>query len=441
MRTEEDREIREKESAAVRRTPRRCANGDVAGFRGPTRFDLAGSRRAEHTPTLEDGLLHCGATALSFCAAFCLRQGYGGQKTRDSKRGMARREPRPATARVSVGRKYLAQLFNAISLVKVKGMNDVETSIISRRALPAGADRPFMRRVFTSGQGLRAGWSLAIFLAIDAALTLAAQYSFATMPVLRDWSARQPQGVIAPLENIAFTGLELLILLVAVAVTARIEHRSFGCYGLRARGRGPALYVQGMAFGFWMASALIGLIALFGGFSVNRLAIAGLTVLSNAFLYGIGFMLVGFFEEFAFRGYMQATLGRGIGKWGAGVILSLAFGAMHLPNYGGAWVSALAAACFGMLAVYSLHRTGSLWFFIGAHSIFDWSITFLYSTPIAGLPAQVHLFDASLHGPAWLTGGHAGPAGSVMAFAVFALAGAAIRLLFPRVESAANAAN
>jgi DNA-binding Lrp family transcriptional regulator len=32
MRTEEDREIREKESGAVRRAPRRCANGEVAGF-------------------------------------------------------------------------------------------------------------------------------------------------------------------------------------------------------------------------------------------------------------------------------------------------------------------------------------------------------------------------------------------------------------------------
>ncbi len=290
-----------------------------------------------------------------------------------------------------------------------------------------------------SGRGLRPGWSLAIFLTIDAALTLGAQYGFATIPVLRDWSARQPHGVIAPLDNIAFTGLELLILLVAVAATCRIEHRSFGSLGLRATDRGPALYVQGMAFGFWMASALIGLIALFGGFSVSRFAIGGLTVLSNAFLYGIGFVLVGFFEEFAFRGYMQATLGRGIGKWRAGVLLSLAFGAIHLPNYGGAWVSALAAACFGMLAVYSLHRTGSLWFFIGAHALFDWSITFLYSAPIAELPAQVHLLDVSLHGPAWLTGGHAGPVGSIIAFAVFALAGLAIRLLFPRVESAARA--
>jgi hypothetical protein len=151
-------------------------------------------------------------------------------------------------------------------------------------------------------------------------------------------------------------------------------------------------------------------------------------------------MLVGFFEEFAFRGYLQATLGRGLGKWRAGILLSLAFGAIHLPNYGGAWVSALAAAGFGMLAVYSLHRTGSLWFFVGAHSLFDWSITFLYSAPIAGLPAQVHLLDASLHGPAWLTGGQAGPVGSIMAFGVFALAGLAIRLLFPRVESAASGA-
>ena len=292
-----------------------------------------------------------------------------------------------------------------------------------------------------SQQGLRSGWSLAIFLSIYAALTLGAQYCFAIIPVLRDWSARQPQGVISPLGNIAFTGLELLILLVSVAVTGSIEKRSFGYYGLPAAGRCPARYLQGMAFGFGMASVLIGLIALFGGYSVGGFAIGGKTILWNAFLYGIGFTLVGFFEEFSFRGYLQATLRRGIGMWPAGVILSLAFGAMHLPNYGGAWGSALAAACFGMLAVYSLYRTGSLWFFIGAHSVFDWSITFFYSTPIAGLPAQMHLLNASLHGPAWLTGGQAGPVASVMAFAVFFLAGTAVHLVFPRIESATSTIN
>ena len=301
---------------------------------------------------------------------------------------------------------------------------------------PVNTDRKFMKRIFISREGLRSGWSLALFLFIYATLTLGAQFSFAKFPVLRDWAAKQPHGVISALGQIEFTGLELLILLVAVGVTSKVEKRSFKYYGLSTAGRDYLRFLQGMAFGFGMASILMGLIALLGGFSVSGFAISETAIFSNAFLYGVGFGLVGFFEEFAFRGYMQATLQRGIGVWPAAVILSLAFGAMHLPNLQGAWVGALVAACFGILGVFSIQRTGSLWFIIGTHTAFDWGIAFFYSAPIAGLPAQGHLLNVSLNGPMWLTGGHAGPVGSIITFAVFGLAGLAIHFCFAKIKNA-----
>jgi membrane protease YdiL (CAAX protease family) len=306
---------------------------------------------------------------------------------------------------------------------------------MSQPTLPVTIHRSFISRVFISEQGLRSGWSLALFLFIYATLTLGAQFSFATIPVLRDWAAKQPHGVVSPLGQIAFTGLELLILLISVAVTARVEKRSWRYYGLSVTGRNRIRFFQGVAFGFGMASVLMGLIALLGGFSAGGLAIRGTAILSNGILYGIGFILVGFFEEFAFRGYLQATLQRGIGMWPAAVSLSLAFGAMHLPNSGVTWVGAVVAAGFGMLGVFSLYRTGALWFIIGTHAAFDWSIAFFYSTPIAGLPAQVHLVNASLHGPEWLTGGRTGPMGSIIMLAVLAFAGVAVHFIFPRVET------
>ena len=76
-----------------------------------------------------------------------------------------------------------------------------------------------MKRIFTTAQGLRSGWVLAIFIFLYSILTLGAQFSFATIPALRAWAARQPHGVIAPVVQIEFTGLELLILVVSVAVT------------------------------------------------------------------------------------------------------------------------------------------------------------------------------------------------------------------------------
>jgi membrane protease YdiL (CAAX protease family) len=297
---------------------------------------------------------------------------------------------------------------------------------------------PLIKRLFISEQGLRPGWSLTLFLFVYATLTLATQFSFATIPALRNWSARQPHGIISPFVQIEFTGLELLLLLVSIALTGKVEKRSFRDYGLSAAGNGRRRFLQGAVFGFGMASALMGFMAVMGGYSVSGLALDGPAIFWNGLLYGAGFFLVSFFEEFAFRGFMQTTLQRGIGMWPAGVVLSLAFGAIHLPNLGGAWVGALVAFCFGMLGVFSLQRTGNLWFIIGTHATLDWSLAFFYSTPIAGQPAQGHLLQTTPGGPDWLNGGHAGPMGSVITFAVFALGAIVIHFAFPVTENKVN---
>jgi uncharacterized protein len=59
----------------------------------------------------------------------------------------------------------------------------------------------------------------------------------------------------------------------------------------------------------------------------------------------------------------------------------------------------------------------------------------LYSVPDSGLVAPGHLLNSSLHGPAWLTGGSVGPEGSVMAFAVTALAAAIFAWAYPARRS------
>jgi hypothetical protein len=293
------------------------------------------------------------------------------------------------------------------------------------------------RQIFASSEGIRPGWSLALFLTIYSALTLGTQFAFATIPALRAWSAAQPHGVITALSQIEFTGLELIILLIGVILVSRVERRTFRDYGLSQTKTAGRRFALGFIFGFGMASALVGLIALDGGYAIRGLAISGGEIASNAVLYGCGFLIVGFFEEFAFRGYMQATLQRGIGFWPAAIILSLLFGAIHLPNLKGAWFGAVVAATFGLVAAFSLKRTDTLWFIIGLHAAFDWSNTFFYSSPITGLTARGQLFNANLHGPDWLTGGAAGPVESVMALIVMMLAGVLIHLTFPAAPSPA----
>ncbi len=73
-----------------------------------------------------------------------------------------------------------------------------------------------------------------------------------------------------------------------------------------------------------------------------------------------------------------------------------------------------------MLYCVTVLRTGTIWFAIGVHTAFDFAETFLFS-PSGGLGVSGHLLDSSLHGPAWLTGGVAGPEASLNGVLVFVL--------------------
>jgi membrane protease YdiL (CAAX protease family) len=82
----------------------------------------------------------------------------------------------------------------------------------------------------------------------------------------------------------------------------------------------------------------------------------------------------------------------------------------------------LAAAFIGLFFCLTLRRTGNLWFAVGFHAAWDWGETFFYSVPDSGMTSPGHLLSSTLHGPTWLSGGGVGPEGSVLCFAVIALA-------------------
>lgn len=143
--------------------------------------------------------------------------------------------------------------------------------------------------------------------------------------------------------------------------------------------------------------------------------------LKYALLWAVAFLFAAIFEELSFRGYLQATLGSGIGFWPAALVLSLGFAVVHLGNPGEKWPGILMLFWFGMLAALTLRLTGDLWFIIGLHTSWDWAHMFLFSVPIAGMRGEPQLLNASLQGPQWLTGGRIGPDGSMFVFVVLTL--------------------
>jgi hypothetical protein len=84
-----------------------------------------------------------------------------------------------------------------------------------------------------------------------------------------------------------------------------------------------------------------------------------------------------------------------------------------------------------MIFCLTIRRTGTIWLAVGFHTTWDWAQTYFYGTADSGLFGVGRLLNSSSVGPAWLTGGGAGPEGSVVAFAVLLLFALFVHLRFP----------
>jgi len=291
-------------------------------------------------------------------------------------------------------------------------------------SFPAQPPEGLPNTIFIGPDGLRAGWSLLLY----GVFLLVIEYALEIVVVLAsgfDRNLRSPQAVTLE-ELISFASAYAAALLMA-----RLEGRPPGLYGLGVSRAFGKSFWQGVVLGLGEVSLLVGLIAVFGGYSFGSLGLHGTGLLLWAVLWAVAFVLVGLSEEFSFRGYTQYTLARGVGFWPAAVCLSLLFGAAHLRNPGEGIVGATNVAVTGLVFAFALRRTGNLWLAVGWHASFDFGETFLFSVPDSGFVFDHHLSNAVLHGPTWLTGGTVGPEGSVFSFVTQAISALLIHFLFP----------
>lgn len=285
--------------------------------------------------------------------------------------------------------------------------------------------------LFVGQDGLRSGWSLLLYAVFFLTIGFVAQLLLLQIGALTP-NPRSP--LFVALGELTTFGAAYL----AALAMARLEQRPAGVYGLPLREAFGKSFWQGIFLGLCEVSLLVGLIAAFGGYSFGSLDLHGKGLIGWGLLWAVAFVLVGFSEEFLFRGYTQYTLARGVGFWPAAACLSLTFGAVHLKNPGEGIVGALNVAVTGLVFAFALRRTGNLWLAVGWHACFDFGETFLFSVPDSGFVFDHHLSNAALHGPAWLTGGTVGPEGSVFGFLTMGIAALAIHFLFPTGKQPAS---
>ncbi len=302
--------------------------------------------------------------------------------------------------------------------------------IVVKSTVDESADSTsFWHKLFLNSRGIRSGWRLTIFLFLLAG----SGFGLFVMGVLRIPAAAGifHQGFLSPgLEYLTEIPAAICVLACSL-VMARIEKRSLSDYGLSLHHRVGKHFLWGLFWGLCVFSAVILVIAALHAFSFGGLELRGLALLKYASLWAIAFLLVGFVEEFLYRGYVQFTLAQAIGFWPAAIVWSLVFSGMHLINPGENLVGALQVFLFAIFACLTLRRTGALWFAIGFHAAADYAETFLLSVRDSGYPASGTLLNSSFHGPAWLTGGKVGPEGSVISMLALSVAMFCFHLLYP----------
>jgi membrane protease YdiL (CAAX protease family) len=224
----------------------------------------------------------------------------------------------------------------------------------------------------------------------------------------------------------------VLFVFLATWIVARIEKRSIDEYGIPLGQAFGWRFWEGTVWGFGMLSLILLVLRALRHFQIDSVALEGGAIVRWALAWGVTFLAVSLSEELAFRGYWLFSMARRLRFWPAALFLSAVFGVAHLGNKGENVLGVVQVVATGLLFCLMIRRTGNLWFTIGFHAAWDWAETFLYGTPDSGLLGAGRFLNSSVRGPNWVTGGSAGPEGSVFAFFVLALCALLVHLRFPQ---------
>lgn len=209
--------------------------------------------------------------------------------------------------------------------------------------------------------------------------------------------------------------LALLTALLPAALLRLLTHEPLALFGWGQAPR-PRQVLIGAVGGVAMMALCLGMIAMLDGLRFAAPTLPALSLLGYGAAYVTIFILVGIAEEGMLRGYALIQLARAIGFWPAAILTSLIFVALHLGHSNETAIGLAQVGAFGLLMALSVRKTGRIWFALGFHAAWDFAETFLFGVPDSGAASVGSLITSTFSGPAWLTGGTAGPEGSLLVF-------------------------
>jgi uncharacterized protein len=229
------------------------------------------------------------------------------------------------------------------------------------------------------------------------------------------------------LAHVALAVVTVATTLIMVSLTREKLTR----FGFAPLGAGRDFSI-GLASGLLLMPVTLGLMAALGGFRFGAVALPLGRIVLEAPKYAVIFLLVAVAEELWFRSFTLVQLSRALSFWPAAILMSALFLLSHTANVGENPLGLLAAALVGLVLAWSFRRTGALWFAIGFHTSWDYAESFLFGVPDSGGVLPNALTRPSMHGADWLTGGSAGPEGSLLVYPALLLLALVVRFVLPR---------
>ncbi|MFF5075580.1 CPBP family intramembrane glutamic endopeptidase [Actinoplanes sp. NPDC000266] len=176
---------------------------------------------------------------------------------------------------------------------------------------------------------------------------------------------------------------------------------------------GPAAasgLARGTLLGLLLFSAVIGNIAVNGGYRVHGLSDDPADAIGL-----IGFMAAAAVtEELLYRGVLFRHVEKLTGTWLALALSAVVFGAAHLLNDNATlWGALCVAVAGGGMLTSAYIATRSLWLPMGLHFGWNYAQSAIFSSEVSGNGANQGLLDAEPTGNAWISGGRFGPEASL----------------------------
>ena len=264
---------------------------------------------------------------------------------------------------------------------------------------------------------MRAGWRILIFLVLFMGLSIGGQVA------IRAALGGFPRG-----SGLVFVLLATTATIAVLIARRYLDRKSFVSLGLGDFSRGWKDLLFGFVLSGVMAATVFGVLVGFGLTADVAISVSvGEALALLALPLGLT-ILIGYWEELVFRGYLLQNMAEGMGMPLAIAVSCIVYGLVHAANPSASVLSSTIIVLFGFLRIYGYLATGLLWLSIGMH--IGWNF---FQGPVFGFAASGHIEDQTVitqtpTGPEWLSGGDFGPEASVVTVPIVVLAIVAMRL-------------